>query len=81
MTSLTAKATAILPRSPINAEETAMTNSHTFETRADAAKSELTGEQLNIVSGGKWFEIVRLEHSVKSPRDAASGLATGRRQH
>ena len=58
-----------------------MTNDHTFETRADAAKSELTGEQLNIVSGGKWFEILGVEHSVKSPRDAASGLATGRRQH
>ncbi|MBR1154717.1 hypothetical protein [Bradyrhizobium sp. JYMT SZCCT0428] len=58
-----------------------MTNNHTFEARADAAKGELTGEQLNIVSGGKWFEIVRIEHGVKSLRDAASGLATGRRQH
>ena len=58
-----------------------MTNDRTFETRAHAANSELTGEQLDIVSGGRWFEIVRLDHSVKSPRDAASGLATGRRQH
>ena len=56
-----------------------MTNDRTFEARTDAANSELTGEQLNIVSGGKWFEIVVVEHSVKSPRDAASGLATGRR--
>ena len=58
-----------------------MTNDRTFETRSDAAKSELTGEQLNIVSGGSFLSFVRLEHSVKSPRDAASGLATGRRQH
>jgi hypothetical protein len=58
-----------------------MTNDRRFETRADAAKSELTEQQLDIVSGGKWFEIVRFEHSVNSPRDAASGLATGRRQH
>ena len=47
----------------------------------EAPDSELTGEQLDFVSGGKWLEIIRFEHSVKSPRDAASGLATGRRQH
>jgi hypothetical protein len=58
-----------------------MTNDRAFQTRADASKSELTEEQLNIVSGGKHFEIVHFEHSVKSPRDAASGLATGRRLH
>ena len=58
-----------------------MSNDRTFDTRAGASKSEMTEEQLNIVSGGKWFEIVQFEHSVKSPRDAASGLATGRRRH
>jgi hypothetical protein len=47
-----------------------MTNDLTSRTPADAPKSELTEEQLNIVSGG-----------VVAPRDAASGLATGRRQH
>jgi hypothetical protein len=47
-----------------------MSNDRAFQTRADASKRELTEEQLSIVSGG-----------VKSPRDAASGLATGRRQH
>ena len=47
-----------------------MTNDRTLETRADASKRELTDEQLNIVSGG-----------VVSPRDAASGLATGKRMH
>ena len=47
-----------------------MTNDRTFQPRADASKSELTEEQLNIVSGG-----------VVSPRDAASGLPTGKRMH
>jgi hypothetical protein len=47
-----------------------MTNDRTFQTRADAAKNELTEELLNIVSGG-----------VVSPRDAASGLPTGKRMH
>lgn len=47
-----------------------MTNDRTFETRSDASKRELTEEQLNTVSGG-----------VVSPRDAASGLPTGKRMH
>jgi bacteriocin-like protein len=47
-----------------------MTNDRTFQTRAEAPKSELTEEQLNTVSGG-----------VVSPRDAASGLPTGKRMH
>jgi hypothetical protein len=47
-----------------------MTNDNTSHSRADASKRELTEEQLNIVSGG-----------VVSPRDAASGLATGKRMH
>jgi type VI secretion system secreted protein Hcp len=29
----------------------------------------------------KHWEVIAFEHGVKSPRDAASGLATGRRQH
>jgi hypothetical protein len=49
-----------------------MTNDHSFDTdtRAEALKSQLAEEQLNLVSGG-----------VVAPRDAASGLATGRRTH
>ena len=47
-----------------------MTNDRRPETRADASKIELTEHQLNIVSGG-----------VVSPRDAASGLPTGKRMH
>jgi len=42
----------------------------TSQPRTAAPKPELTEEQLNIVSGG-----------VVSPRDAASGLATGKRMH
>lgn len=48
-----------------------MTNDRTSDTRAAAPKRELTEEQLNTVSGG----------SVTSPRDAASGMATGKRLH
>ena len=47
-----------------------MTNDRTIDTRADAAKSELTEEQLTTVSGG-----------VVAPRDPATGLATGKRMH
>jgi bacteriocin-like protein len=47
-----------------------MTKTRMSEAPADAPKSELTEEQLNTVSGG-----------VVSPRDVASGLATGKRMH
>ena len=47
-----------------------MTNDNTSRKSADASKSELTEAQLNIVSGG-----------VVAPRDAASGLATGKRMY
>jgi hypothetical protein len=46
-----------------------MTKDRTPETR-DASKSELTEQQLDKVCGG-----------TLSPRDAASGLATGKRMH
>ena len=47
-----------------------MTNDRMSETPAGASKSELTEEQLTIVSGG-----------VVAPRDPATGLATGKRMH
>jgi hypothetical protein len=53
-------------------EETAMTNDHTHDLRTETSRNELTEDQLDKVSGG---------HAVSSPRDAASGLATGRRAH
>jgi hypothetical protein len=49
-----------------------MTNDHTRDVTPDAAISELTDGQLEQVSGGT---------AVVAPRDAASGLATGRRMH
>jgi hypothetical protein len=70
VTSLTAGRRSPCQGFPIDAEETTMTNDRSFQPRADASKSELTEEQLNIVSGG-----------VVSPRDAASGLPTGKRMH
>jgi len=50
-----------------------MTNNHKRKLRTDASRGELTEEQLNKVSGGT--------HAIVSPRDASTGLATGRRQH
>ena len=48
-----------------------MTNDRISDTRAETSKKpELTEQQLNLVSGG-----------VISPRDAASGLPTGKRTH
>ena len=47
-----------------------MTNVHTSRSRADAPKTELTEAQLDIVPGG-----------AVAPRDAATGLATGKRMH
>ena len=49
-----------------------MTNDHTHDLRTAASHRELTEDQLEKVSGG---------HAIVSPRDAASGLATGRRAH
>jgi hypothetical protein len=49
-----------------------MTNGHTRNLHHDASRGELTEDQLEKVSGG---------HAVVAPRDAASGMATGRRTH
>lgn len=37
--------------------------------------------EINIAPFQKNWEVIQSDHGVKSPRDAASGLATGRRQH
>ncbi len=47
-----------------------MTNDRTRDQRPDASTAELSEDQLAKVSGG---------HAVVSPRDAASGLPTGKR--
>ncbi len=49
-----------------------MTNDHKRDPRTEASTAELTEDQLEKVSGG---------HAVVSPRDAASGLPTGKRMH
>ncbi|MGH6642769.1 MAG: hypothetical protein ACREEG_13825 [Phenylobacterium sp.] len=54
-----------------------MTNDRASRAGAAAPKSELTEAQLTIVSGGA----LNVVHNVVSPRDAASGLATGKRMH
>ena len=51
-----------------------MTNDNTSRKSAEVSKSELTEAQLDSASGGA-------PHSVTSPRDAASGLPTGKRMH
>jgi len=49
-----------------------MTNDRTRDQRTDASIRELTDDQLAKVAGG---------HAIVSPRDAASGLPTGKRMH
>jgi bacteriocin-like protein len=49
-----------------------MTNNHKRELHTKALAAELTDDQLAKVSGG---------HAIVSPRDAASGLPTGKRMH
>jgi hypothetical protein len=50
-----------------------MTNHRTIDQRTDAEHRELSDGQLELVSGGA--------HAIVSPRDAASGLPTGKRMH
>ena len=50
-----------------------MTNDHKRDVRMPASRGELTDDQLAKASGG--------QHAIVSPRDASTGLATGRRQH
>jgi len=49
-----------------------MTNDRTRDQRTEASSRELTHDQLAKASGG---------HAIVSPRDAASGLPTGKRMH
>ncbi|MDI1262590.1 MAG: hypothetical protein PS018_04965 [bacterium] len=48
--------------------------------RHAASTGELTEDQLERISGG-FLGLELLHHAIKSPRDAASGLATGRRSY
>lgn len=49
-----------------------MSNDRTIDLRTETSQRELTNDQLEKVSGG---------HAIVSPRDAASGLPTGKRMH
>jgi hypothetical protein len=60
-----------LLKSTASVRETAMTN-RTRDPRPAASSAELSADQLAQVSGG---------HAIVSPRDAASGLPTGKRMH
>jgi hypothetical protein len=62
----------VTARTPSSAKEPAMTNDHMRNLHRDAWRGELTEDQLEKVSGG---------HAVVAPRDAVSGMATGRRTH
>jgi hypothetical protein len=57
----------------IQQRETAMTNQRPTDLRTGASRQELTDDQLARVSAGT--------HAIVSPRDAASGLPTGKRMH
>ena len=50
-----------------------MTNHRPTDLRTGTSRQELTEDQLARVSGGA--------HAIISPRDAASGLPTGKRMH
>lgn len=62
-----------------------------FNRGAQAALNsylKIKGEKQGEIKGGvvrkgleNWLPIVGIHHEVVAPRDAASGLATGRRQH
>jgi type VI secretion system secreted protein Hcp len=50
--------------------------------------SKIVGEKQGAFKGGViqkgregWIEIIACNHTIKSPRDTASGQATGKRQH
>lgn len=50
--------------------------------------SKIVGEKQGAFKGGciqkgreGWMEIIACNHTIKSPRDTASGQATGKRQH
>lgn len=54
-----------------------MTRDKTRDQRTEAEKNELTEGQLDKAAGGT----TNVEHTIVSPRDAASGLPTGKRIH
>lgn len=54
----------------------------------NAYLSKVVGEKQGAFKGGViqkgregWIELIAVNHTIKSPRDSASGQATGKRQH
>jgi hypothetical protein len=77
VTSLTVDPVRRCARIASSAKEIAMTKDKTRDLPIDASKNELTEDQLEKAAGGT----ANVEHTIVSPRDAASGLPTGKRMH
>ena len=60
-----------------SAKEIAMTKDQKRDPRTEAPTAQLTEDQLEKASGGA----TNVPHTIVSPRDAASGLPTGKRMH
>jgi hypothetical protein len=60
-----------------SAKETPMTKDKTRDLPTEGSKNELTEDQLEKAAGGT----TNVQHTIVSPRDAASGLPTGKRMH
>jgi type VI secretion system secreted protein Hcp len=49
---------------------------------------QVKGQRLGVIKGGSlsakrqdWIDVLGFDYAVKSPRDTATGMATGKRQH
>jgi hypothetical protein len=61
----------------------AMEDGMTRDVRKEAAK-ELDDAQMDALQGGgreDQIQVIAINYAIKSPRDAASGQATGKRRH
>jgi type VI secretion system secreted protein Hcp len=56
-------------------------DAHLFYTDANGIKGENTVTEVGGVDVSDTSEVMQVIHSVESPRDRASGMATGRRFH
>ena len=54
-----------------------MTTDQKRDPRTEAPTAQLTEDQLEKAAGGT----TNVQHTIVSPRDAASGLPTGKRMH
>jgi type VI secretion system secreted protein Hcp len=49
--------------------------------RGTSMNVSVTGQKQGVFSKGKPIQVIALSHEIVSPRDPASGLPTGKRQH